>query len=291
MAITLRGAKGSALTHSELDANFTDLETDINTVQSNVSLVATSNIHNLSNGVVSSSLIPSSNAVFSLGSPTMWFKDLYLANTTLYIDGVAVLQVSEGNLVLTDALQQLSATQKKALFGGGNGLTLAGGALASDSIAQVRYNANATAGTTDFNAGDLIAAPHPHDQYGIGVSNSINIQVGANLKIALGDYIVNSAYTQETKVSVGISSVRTDATGLRPNELDICAQVFGGPIEIIDTVGVSEGSFTYTGVTRWTPNNGNRKDYFVRANASNSGTILVDHTRAMYIAVEDKPPQ
>lgn len=288
MAITLRGAKGSALTHSELDANFTDLETNINTVQSNVSLVATSNIHNLSNGVVSSSLIPSSNAVFSLGSPTMWFKDLYLANTTLYIDGVAVLQVSEGNLVLTDALQQLSATQKKALFGGGNGLTLAGGALASDSTAQVRYNANATAGTTVFNAGDLIAAPHPHDQYGIGVSDSINIQVGANLKIALGDYIVNSAYTQETKVSVGISSVTVSGIG---QELDICAQVFGGPIEIMDTMGVSDGSFTYTGVTRWTPNNGNRKDYFVQANASNSGTITVDHTRAMYISAEDKPPQ
>jgi len=288
MAITLRGTKGSALTHSELDSNFTTLETDIDTVQSNVSLVTTSNIHNLSNGVVSSSLIPSSNAVYSLGSPTMWFKDLYLANTTLYIDGVAVLQVSEGNLVLTDALEQLNATQKKALFGGGSGLTLAGGSLSTDAIAQVRYNANATAGTTAFSAGDLIAAPHPHNQYGVVVSSSIDVQVGANLKIALGDYIVSSAYTQETKVSVGISSVTVSGTG---QELDICSQVFGGSLEIMDTVGVSDGSFTYTGVNRWLPTNGDRKDYFVQANASNSGTITVDHTRAMYIAVEDKPPQ
>jgi hypothetical protein len=39
---------------------------------------------------VGTSIIPSANAVYSLGSPTNWWKDLYLSTSTLFIAGIAI---------------------------------------------------------------------------------------------------------------------------------------------------------------------------------------------------------
>ena len=50
---------------------------------------------------LSSSLIPSSDSVFDLGSPSKQWRDLYLSSASLYIDGTQVLSSNTTELIFT----------------------------------------------------------------------------------------------------------------------------------------------------------------------------------------------
>jgi len=50
---------------------------------------------------LSSSLIPSSDSIFDLGSPTKQWRDLYLSSASLYIDGTQVLSSNATELIFT----------------------------------------------------------------------------------------------------------------------------------------------------------------------------------------------
>ena len=54
------------------------------------------------NGIFTGDLLPSANIIYDLGSPTRRWKDLYLANNTIYI-GNSTISGAGGNLSLTNA--------------------------------------------------------------------------------------------------------------------------------------------------------------------------------------------
>lgn len=138
MAITLRGTKGSPLTHAELDANFTTLQTAdfdsaditniidatyINTTlgsagyldSSTVSTVVDSSyvsarvssgtvdnaVSNFLGGNLNTSIIPNTTLSYSLGDSNYRFTDVWLAGSTLHL-GNTSLSTTDGGVVVED---------------------------------------------------------------------------------------------------------------------------------------------------------------------------------------------
>ena len=95
-AATFAGISGSSLDitgNAKIDGNLRlggNITIGDNTAD-NVTVVAS----------LSSSLIPSSDSVFDLGSPSKQWRDLYLSSASLYIDGTQVLSSNATELIFT----------------------------------------------------------------------------------------------------------------------------------------------------------------------------------------------
>lgn len=63
---------------------------------------------------VSQSIIPSADSVYSLGSPTRWWKDLWLSTSTLFIAGTAVT-VSSGTIRIGSGTSQSTLVNTSSL--------------------------------------------------------------------------------------------------------------------------------------------------------------------------------
>ena len=82
-------------------------------------------------GIFTGNLLPSANITYDLGSPTQRWKDLYLANNTIYL-GNSTISGANGNLTLTNS--------------GGGEFTVAGNATVSileNGNSNISINANA----------------------------------------------------------------------------------------------------------------------------------------------------
>ena len=256
----------------------------VDLVQDNVYAAAasylSSNLTDLSNGVVPSNLVPSANAVYDLGSPDMWFKDLYLSGNTLYMAGQAVLSMGANGLVFAANLAPLSATQKSQAFYGTTAATGLSGAIVTGTVVNLTYSANNLAGYTDFNASDYIKAPNKNNLTSSVTLNGTFPGKSYNgapiLGVGLGDY-VGTGYNQTTSITVNIGGISCDP----PNQkLDIITFKYGynqtSTEQVLDTVTVSNGYFSYSTSDTWQPGFGNASYYLVQANPNNTGFIRVD---------------
>jgi hypothetical protein len=95
-AATFAGISGSSLDitgNAKIDGNLTlggNITIGDNTAD-NVTVVAS----------LSSSIIPSLDSIFDLGSPTKQWRDLYLSSASLYIDGTQVISSNATELIFT----------------------------------------------------------------------------------------------------------------------------------------------------------------------------------------------
>jgi hypothetical protein len=58
---------------------------------------------------ITANLIPSANAVYSLGSETRWWKDLWLSDNTLYLGGIPVTVTAGGELLVNNQPVQVTS--------------------------------------------------------------------------------------------------------------------------------------------------------------------------------------
>lgn len=59
--------------------------------------------------IVTANIIPSANAVYSLGNQDFWWKDLWLSNNTLYLGGIPVTVTEGGELLVNNQPVQITS--------------------------------------------------------------------------------------------------------------------------------------------------------------------------------------
>jgi len=69
-------------------------------------------------GLISSSLIPSGSELFSIGSDTNRFKDIYLAGSTIHLGGVQLKETSGSLTIVPDPMSGITKTSFSGSFTG-----------------------------------------------------------------------------------------------------------------------------------------------------------------------------
>ena len=160
---------------------------------------------------LSSSLIPSSDSIFDLGSPTKQWRDLYLSSASLYIDGTQVLSSNATELIFTtDTGQSIKFNEL-----GTDNITLqtvdgdielkssGGGDLLLDptsGLISVKGNVSMQDGTAKFLSSGGTNIIFGND---LVVTGSITTTADANI---LGNITLGNASSDTIKVVASVSS-------------------------------------------------------------------------------------
>jgi len=167
MAITLRGNKSQALTHDELDGNFTDLDGRTTTIEGAYVKSVNSVTPNSSNQLTidTSNLTEDPSATVSSG--TMYYTDARARNAITATDTGGDGSLTYSNVTGTITYTGPSAAEVRAHFTGGTGITLSSGDISLDftefDTSNVVEDPSATGSTgtqyfTDARADARIAA-------------------------------------------------------------------------------------------------------------------------------------
>ena len=152
-------------TIQSMNANLTNFETYANATFG-TSSYANANVVALLNQFPGN-IIPSSNVTYSLGSTTNWWKDLYLSNNTLYLNGVP-LAIVNGNLTLNNV--QIPGTYSNANVS----------AYLPTSTVITGINANITAANTNIQTLNAnVGAFETYANATFGTNNYSNVNVAA----------------------------------------------------------------------------------------------------------------
>lgn len=173
-------------------------------------------VGNLTSLVVSGNITPTANITYDLGNNTNRFKDIYLANSTIYL-GDATVQANATTLILTNPLGgQLvvsgnSTSSSNSIVNGNSNIVVG---LDSNVTVSVAGNANVLTVTgtganvngpinsLDANLGNAVTA-----NYFIGSGANLTNIPGANITGATGNAnvaVTVSANAQPNITSVGI---------------------------------------------------------------------------------------
>ena len=137
-------------------------------------------------------LVPSVGNVFSLGSSTNWWKDLFVSSNTIYIGGTAVT-TNEGNLYIGNAIVGTSTQgtvfldEDTALSVSGNTLLINNVAIQASSVSWANvadkptFSSVATSG--DYN--DLTNKPNDYSLPTATASTKGGVKVGQNINISV----------------------------------------------------------------------------------------------------------
>ncbi len=182
--------KGSPLTNSEVDNNFANVNVELSDLGNTVAGLSTFEISNANTRLsitvadgplnLTGNIIPTSDNVFSLGSPSNVFADLFLSGNSLHLGNI-VLSVINGNVAL-DGVEVLSST---------------GGATPADgSITTAKLS---TTGVTAATYGNATLIP----TFTVGVDGRIT---------TAGNVIIVGGATLEDNTTANVSVFPTMAT-------------------------------------------------------------------------------
>lgn len=176
---------------------------------------------------ISGSIIPSANNTYSLGSPTLTWRDLYVGPGSLYVNGKKVIEDIANVITISTDLDQNLITQTSGIgsatfraLGSGNVL------LSTDSG---NININSTSG--NLNIGTT----------GTGQLNLSTINQGVWHGTAIDtSYLTGSLGTiNGTTFNVGGTLTVASTTLLANNNTWSGANIFSQPLQLISTVGTT----------------------------------------------------
>jgi hypothetical protein len=198
---------------------------------------------------------PAANNVYSLGSPTRVWKDLYvgansirIANTTLSTSG-NTLQVSGSNVQTQGGA---SDTYTKGLFTGGLGLTYSDGTFAVGEGTGILVNANDVAVNATYIKG-LFSATDAGGDGSFSYANGVFTYTGPSsteINARMDSYLIGGSGLTYTSGTFAVG----EGTGITVNANDVAvnATYIKGLFSASDASGdgsfsYSNGVFTYTG--------------------------------------------
>jgi hypothetical protein len=200
-------------------------------------------------------LEPSANNVYSLGSPTRVWKDLYvgansirIANTTLSTSG-NTLQVGGSNVQTQGGT---SDTYTKGLFTGGLGLTYSDGTFAVGEGTGILVNANDVAVNATY-IKSLFSATDAGGDGSFSYANGVFTYTGPSateINARMDSYLIGGSGLTYTSGTFAVG----EGTGITVNANDVAvnATYIKGLFSASDASGdgsfsYSNGVFTYTG--------------------------------------------
>jgi hypothetical protein len=198
---------------------------------------------------------PAANNVYSLGSPTRVWKDLYvgansirIANTTLSTSG-NTLQVSGSNVQTQGGA---SDTYTKGLFTGGLGLTYSDGTFAVGEGTGILVNANDVAVNATY-IKSLFSASDAGGDGSFSYANGVFTYTGPSsteINARMDSYLIGGSGLTYTSGTFAVG----EGTGITVNANDVAvnATYIKGLFSASDASGdgsfsYSNGVFTYTG--------------------------------------------
>ena len=198
---------------------------------------------------------PAANNVYSLGSPTRVWKDLYvgansirIANTTLSTSG-NTLQVSGSNVQTQGGA---SDTYTKGLFTGGLGLTYSDGTFAVGEGTGILVNANDVAVNATY-IKNLFSATDAGGDGSFSYANGVFTYTGpsaSEINARMDSYLIGGSGLTYTSGTFAVG----EGTGITVNANDVAvnATYIKGLFSASDASGdgsfsYSNGVFTYTG--------------------------------------------
>ena len=152
MAITLRSTKGLALTYSELDGNFTDLDTRVNTK------LASSSVSAFGLTLIDDASAATARATLGLGTGAVANEYVLPTSTTSVLGGVKIDGTTitiNGSGVISSATAYTLPTATTSTLGGvridGTTITISSGIISSGQFLEI----DGGSASTTYSTGDL----------------------------------------------------------------------------------------------------------------------------------------
>lgn len=164
--------------------------------QHKLTVVGTAAITNLSASTVSSSLIPSQNEIFDLGSPNFRWRDLYLSGSTIYLGGKTISIEQDALKVDSNFILTSSTGQTEQLANSLNpGSYISGSSF--DGSATITWTVDATSANT----ASKVVARDASGNFGAGTITAAGLTVDTN-----------TLHVDATNNRVGIGTTSPDNT-------------------------------------------------------------------------------
>jgi hypothetical protein len=219
-------------------------------------------------GIFTGALLPSANISYDIGSPTQRWKDIYLANNTIYI-GSSTISTDGPNLVFTN--------------GDGGEFQLAGNSI-STSYSLSNGTSNLTVNSTSVNVGAngnanvLIV-----NDYGINITGTLNATGNAAVSGILTDHIYyanGDPYVFTTSAAGSNTQIQFNNNGIFSASANLTFDSNTNNLEVTGNITVVNGSYSGNGAGLTNLTAGNISGIISNANYSNFAGQVIDSTQS-----------
>ena len=213
------------------------------------------------NVTITGDIVPTSDNIYSLGSPTMQWKDVFVGPGSLYVNGVEVIHSTEQSMNFTaDTDQNMRIT------------TTGAGVL---QLGSSSTNVNID-GTLQIASGKNIT-----DSAGVQVNFGDNIQMNGNKVVGLGAPSSANDAATKTYVDTAVAAISTSSISQGNSSVQVVdsgtgtvtVTVDGSTALTVDATGVTvAGNFTVSGTqTVVNSNTINLADNIITLNSDHTG--------------------